>query len=253
VKVGFKAFRGNSFNHTHENKAFNALYDMLSAEWEERDEQLYLFGNFFVAGKEFDALIVKNNAIIVIDFKNFGGEVTFSENGPWYCDGKVVKGGNSRNPFLQIRSNKFALLGYVKSGHIDIPSKPNLGHIAGLVMFHQPIELDESQIPQQIKSWFHVSYLNKAIRTIDAIASAEIDLSTYEIEAIADAFSAPEYFPDGQPVTRAISTGSSDSIDNLFTPIGSQKLVLQKAENWLDSDDCVFILKGFVYINMDGF
>jgi len=242
--MGFKAFRGNSFNHSHENQVFNALYDMLSTEWEERDEKLYLFGNFFVAGKEFDALIIKNNAIIVIDFKNFGGEITFSENGPWYCDDVVVKGGNSRNPFLQIRSNKFALLDYVKNGHVDIPSKPNLGHISGLIMFHQPIELDENQIPQQIKSWFHVCDLNKAIRTIDAIASAEIDLSKKELDSIADAFTAPEYFPDGKPLTRVMSTNSDDSVDNLFTPIGSQKSILEQADNWLYSDACTFILKG---------
>jgi hypothetical protein len=242
--MGFKAFRGTSFSHSHENQVFNALYDLLSAEWEERDEQLYLFGNFFVSGKEFDALIVKNNAIVVIDFKDFGGEVTFSENGPWYCDDIVVKGGNSRNPFLQIRSNKFALLEYIKSGHINIPSKPNLGHIAGLVMFHQPIKLDESQVPRQIKSWFHICDLNKAIRTIDAIASAEISLSSHELDLIADTFSAPEYFPDGKPVTRAIATKSNDSVENLFTPIGSQKTVLDQANDWLSSDGCAFILKG---------
>jgi hypothetical protein len=38
--MGFRAFRGNSFNHSHENQLFNALYDMLSADWEERNEQL---------------------------------------------------------------------------------------------------------------------------------------------------------------------------------------------------------------------
>lgn len=242
--MGFKAFRGSSFNHSHENQAFNALYDMLQAEWDERDDQLYLFGNFFVAGKEFDALIVKNNAIIVIDFKNFGGELTFSENGPWYCDNVVVKGGNSRNPFLQLRSNKFALLDYIKSGHIEIQSKPNLGHIAGLVMFHQPIEIDDTQIPQQIKSWFHICDFSKAIRTIDGIASAEIDMSLHELNTIADAFAAPEYFPDGKPVTRTISVDPESSFETEFTPIGLQKTVLEQAERWLTSDICALILKG---------
>lgn len=242
--MGFKAFRGSAFNHSHENQVFNALHDMLSAEWEDRDEQLFLFGNFFVAGKEFDALIVKNNAIIVIDFKNFGGKLTFSENGSWYCDDVVVKGGNSRNPFLQIRSNKFALLDYVKSGHVNLFSKPNLGHIAGLVMFHQPIEIDETQIPQQIKSWFHICDLTKAIRAIDGIASADIDLSLHELDLIANTFAAPEYFPDGKPVTKAISTNDSDLTEGEFTPIFFQKSVLKRAEDWLASDGCAFVLKG---------
>lgn len=242
--MGFKAYRGSAFNHSHENHAFNTLYDSLCDEWEEREEQLYLFGNFFVAGKEFDALIVKNNAFIVIDFKNFGGNVRFSENGPWYCDDVVVKGGNSRNPFLQIRNNKFALLDYIKSGHIELPSKPNLGHISGLVIFHQPIQIDEMQIPQQIKSWFHICDLNKALRTIDGIASANTDLSVRELEAIAEAFAAPEYFPDGKPVIKSIVTKKDESSAHFFTPIGTQKVVLKKAEEWLDSDKCAFILKG---------
>ncbi|MBC8551557.1 MAG: NERD domain-containing protein [Gammaproteobacteria bacterium] len=242
--MGFKAFRGNAFNHSHENQAFNALYDILQAECEVRDDQLYLFGNFFVAGKEFDALIVKNNAIIVIDFKNFGGELTFSENGPWYCDGIVVKGGNSRNPFLQLRNNKFALLDYIKSGHIEFSSKPNLGHIAGLVMFHQPIEVDETKIPQQIKSWFHICDYTKAIRTIDGIASAEIDLSRHELDLIAETFAAPEYFPDGKPVTKTIATKNIDPAEGEFTPTNFQKSVLKQAEDWLTSEGCTFVLKG---------
>lgn len=242
--MGFKAFRGNTFNHSHENQAFNELYDMLSAEWEARDEQLYLFGNFFVAGKEFDALIIKRNAFIIIDFKNFGGELVFSENGPWYCDDIVVKGGNSRNPFLQLRNNKFALLDYVKNGHIQLLSKPNLGHIAGLVMFSQPIKLDQTQIPQQIKSWFHVSDLTKAIRTIDSIASNDIDLSLQELDLIAETFAAQEYFPDGKAITKTFLAANLDSRENKITPTSLQKAVLEKTEHWLASDGCTFVLKG---------
>ena len=242
--MGFKAFRGSAFNHSHENQAFNTLYDKLQAEWQDRDEELYLFGNFFVAGKEFDALIVKNNAMIVIDFKNFGGDVTFSENGPWKCDDIIVKGGNSRNPFLQLRNNKFALLDYVKSGHIELLSRPNLGHIAGLVIFHQPIQFDESQVPQQIKSWFHICDLDKALRTIDSIASAEIDLSNRDLALIVEAFDAPEYFPDGKPVTKKISLNEDDKSDIDFSPLGSQKKALDAANSWISSTNSALILKG---------
>lgn len=241
--MSFKAFRGQPFNHSHENQAFNTLYDLLSAEWEDRDEDLFLFGNLFVAGKEFDALIIKNNAIIVIDFKNFGGNVTFSENGPWYCDDIVVNGGNSRNPFLQLRNNKFALLDYVKSGHVDFPSKPNLGHIAGLVIFHGNITFDESQIPHQIKSWFHVCDLSKAIRTVDSIASADINLSSKEIELFVTKVSAPEYFPDGKPALREIEK-DIDLHAPKFTPVGLQKQALLRANEWAQTESSAFFLKG---------
>jgi len=203
-----------------------------------------LFGNFFVAGKEFDALILKGNAIVVIDFKNFGGELTFTENGPWKCDDVIVKGGNSRNPFLQIRSNKFALLDYIKSNHVELLSQPNLGHIAGLVIFHQPIEFDRTQVPQQVASWFHICDLNKALRTIDSIASAEIDLSPKDIEAFVKTFDTPEYHPDGKLVTRQMIKNVDSGELSEFSPLGSQKDALDAANTWLNSDSCAFVLKG---------
>ena len=80
--MSFHAYRGNAFDTTHENKAFNQLYDLLADIWSERDEPLHLLGNFFVDGRDVDALIIKRNAIIVIDFKDYGGALQFSENGP---------------------------------------------------------------------------------------------------------------------------------------------------------------------------
>jgi hypothetical protein len=242
--MAFKAFRGSPFNHSHENKVFNDLYDLLSEKWNDRDDNLYLFGNFFVAGKEFDALIVKNNAIIIVDFKNFGGDLEFSENGVWKCDGLTVKGGNSRNPFLQLRSNKFALLEYVKGGHVELLSKPNLGHIAGLVVFHQSINFDDNQIPQQIKSWFHVCDFDHVLRTIDGIASAEINLPIFDIEAFVEAFGTDEYFPDGKLKTKNLMSLQTD--DSAFTHLGAEENALEQFYEWVKSDKNVYVLKGMV-------
>ena len=74
----FHAYRSTAFDHTHENKAFDKLYELLKAQWAELDEPLHLFGNFYVDGCEIDALVIKRNAFIVIDFKDYGGtlEVT---------------------------------------------------------------------------------------------------------------------------------------------------------------------------------
>ena len=110
----FQAYRGNAFEHTHENHAFNRLYDLLQAEWADRDESLYLWGNFFVGSRELDALVVKRNAIIIVDFKDYGGQLSFSENGRWTIDGVEVKGGSSVNPYQQIRKNKFKLLEFIR-------------------------------------------------------------------------------------------------------------------------------------------
>lgn len=242
--MAFKAFRGQAFSHSHENVIFNQLYDLLQATWQESPTPLYLFGNFFVSGREFDALIFKDNAIIVVDFKNYGGEVSFSENGSWYCDDQEIKGGSSKNPYLQIRQNKFALLDFLKQDSVDISSNPNLGHISGLALFHQAIEFDENSLPISIKTWFHLSDINHAVRTIDAIASKAINLSISEIDAIAAAFGINEYFPDGKPVTRSLI--ATDAKAGVLAPLASQQCALDAVESWLDSNTAIFTLKGMV-------
>ena len=103
----FKAYRASASNYTQENLAFNELHDLLKRHWEERDDPLHLIGNVFVNGQEIDAIVLKQNALIVIDFKNYGGNLSFSENGNWKIAGRTVKGGSKANPYQQIRDNKF--------------------------------------------------------------------------------------------------------------------------------------------------
>jgi hypothetical protein len=241
----FKAFRGSAFNHSHENKAFNDLHDLLQQYWSEQDEPLYLFGNFFVGGKELDALVVKRNAIIVIDFKNYGGEVKFSENNRWTCDGVPVKGGNSINPYQQLRTNKFALLEYINSDRITLKSDPNLGHIAALTLFQQPIKFDELQVPAKIRSWFHVCDMLHAVRTIDSIASASIDLPNADLETLISTFDVPPYFPDGRPETRTIAAVAENE-SPAFRWTEGQQQVLADTTSWLEEDATALVIIGMV-------
>ena len=241
----FKAFRGSTFNHSHENKAFNDLHDLLQQHWSEQDESLYLFGNFFVGGKELDALVIKRNAIIVIDFKNYRGEVKFSENNRWTCDVVPVKGGNSINPYQQLRTNKFALLDYINSDRILLKSYPNLGHIAALTLFQQPIQFDELQVPAKIRSWFHVSDMLHAVRTIDSIASASIDLPNADLETLISTFDVPPYFPDGRPETRT-TAAAMESESPSFRWTEGQQQVLAGTGKWLEGDATALVITGMV-------
>ena len=241
----FRAFRGSAFNHSHENKAFNDLHDLLQQHWSELDEPLYLFGNFFVGGKDLDALVIKRNAIIVIDFKNYGGEVKFSENNRWTCDGVPVKGGNSINPYQQLRANKFDLLEYIKSDRVLLRSDPNLGHIAALTLFHQPIQFDELQVPPKIRGWFHVGDMAHAVRTIDGIVSASIDLPNADLETLISAFDVPPYFPDGRPETRTIASVSECGSPSLCWTEGQQQ-VLAETTKWLEGDATALVITGMV-------
>ncbi|WP_442255415.1 NERD domain-containing protein, partial [Vibrio casei] len=232
--MSFHAYRATPFEFTHENKVFNKLYDLLQAVWEDREEPLHLIGNVYVAGRPVDALIIKSHAVVVIDFKDYGGDVSFSENGSWYANGVIVKGGGSTNPYQQIRNNKFTLLNYLQES-VVFQSEPQLGHIAGLCLFHQDIRFDDKQIPTGISRWFHVSDMSHVVRTIDAITSTAIDLSGSEIEKIITSLDIPSFNPDGNtPIINAIPQSATDTEKRVrLTP--TQQRAIDSATSWLTS------------------
>lgn len=239
----FKAWRTTSFEHTHENNAFNHLHDLLQKHWRHSDEALHLLGNVYVDGCEIDAIVIKRNALIIIDFKDYGGELRFSENNRWIIDGATVRGGNQNNPYQQIRKNKYQLLNYLNL-RVNFKQSHNLGHIAGLCLFQQKIDFDIDQIPPGISRWFHIADFTTAFRLSNAIVSSEINFSDDEIEAILTAFDLRPWHPDG--VTQEVSFPdygrayiSSILLNN------EQSQALAAINEWLlDSEYPIFSLSG---------
>ncbi len=127
--MSVRAYRTQPFQTTHENRVFDHLLADLKRVWDESEQTVTLLGNFFCRGSEIDAAVLKKDSISVIDFKNYGGSVKFSENGRWYAGEAEVKGGNKRNPYVQLRDNKFALVDAAKDMADLLPSgrRPNLG------------------------------------------------------------------------------------------------------------------------------
>ena len=171
-----RTFLREKFLHTHENRAFNQVADLLQQAWGGEDQELViLLGNYYCSGVEIDATLITRRSIIVIDFKNYGGTVTFSENDYWTANDVVIRGGGTRNPFLQIQRNRFALMNYLSDEAIfDSTCLCNLGHISGLVVFSQPIFFDASQIPGRIRSYFDITDVDGFLRKVREISSPEI-------------------------------------------------------------------------------
>jgi hypothetical protein len=243
----FKAYRAAPFSHAHENRIFNQLHDILFAHWGEQDEPLHLLGNFYVDGAEIDALVLKRNAIIVIDFKDYGGRLKFSENSKWTTDGNTVRGGNKTNPYQQIRDNKFQLLNYLDS-RVQFQSSPNLGHIAGLCLFHQTIEFDGATLPHNISRWFHIADITTAIRTVDAIVSSSMSFSNVDLDAVISILDVPVYHPDGRSVEVPIPTYEEEEDLQPIRLNAEQTQALVNIKDWLsDKAHKVFLLSGAFY------
>jgi len=189
-----KIFRNKKFSTNHENEFFDKLIEKFYAHWSNSDELVVILANFFCNTLEIDALVVKSDSISVIDFKDYGGEITFSENAEWKANGKTIKGGNNKNPFQQIRNNKFELLNYLNSKSIVEKGKSiNLGHISGIALFHKPIKIDNSSIPQKLSTWFHITDFDNIVKKLEQITSKEIYLNNEEIERFSTLFELTPY------------------------------------------------------------
>ncbi len=93
-----QAYRTQPFEESHENRIFDVFLKELERVWGDSDDLVILLGNFYCQGCEIDAAVIKKNSITVIDFKNYGGGIHFSENGPWRTDdGTIIKGGSKSN------------------------------------------------------------------------------------------------------------------------------------------------------------
>ena len=146
-------------------------------------------GNYNI-GCELDALFIKKDAIISIEFKNYGGKVVANENGEWTCDGKNIKGGSRKTVLQQARINhstvkkELKILGVEKNQIKDIPH---------LIIFHQPIEL-ENNLSATNKSWLHITDDAHFTEKLDDITCPKTDLNPLGIVNLAELLNLNSYY-----------------------------------------------------------
>lgn len=204
---GLLAFRVENFDNTSEREQFRFLCEQLKAHYENSNEFCVLAGNYNI-GCELDALFIKKDAIIAIEFKNYGGKVIANENGEWTCDGKVIKGGSRKTVLQQARINhstvkkELKILGVEKNQIKDVPH---------LIIFHQPIEL-ENNLSATNKSWLHITDNEHFIEKLDDITCSHTDLDPLGIVNLAETlnlnsfyqteFSNAIYAPPSEPIEK---------------------------------------------------
>ena len=88
---GLLTFRVGNFDTTAEREQFRFLCELLKAHYEDSNEFCVFAGNYNI-GCELDALFIKKDAIISIEFKNYGGNVVANENGEWTYNDRSDQG-----------------------------------------------------------------------------------------------------------------------------------------------------------------
>ena len=186
---GLLAFRVGNYDNTAEREQFRFLCGQLKAHYENLEDFCVFVGNYNI-GCELDALFIKKDAIISIEFKNYCGKVVANENGEWTCDGKTIKGGSRKTVLQQARINhstvkkELKVLGVEKNQIKDVPH---------LIIFHQPIEL-ENNLSATNKSWLHITDDAHFIEKLDNITCPKTDLNPLAIVNLAELLNLNSYY-----------------------------------------------------------
>lgn len=178
---GLLAFRVGNYDNTAEREQFRFLCQQLKTHFEDSGDLCVFVGNYNI-GCELDALFIKKDAIISIEFKNYGGNVVANENGEWTADGVAIKGGSRKTVFQQARINHTIVKRELKALGVDNKQIKDVPH---LVVFHQPINLD-NRLSATNKSWLHITDDNHFIEKLEDITCPRTDLSPLGIVNLAE-------------------------------------------------------------------
>ncbi len=178
---GFIAFRCCNFENTAEREQFRTLCNVLKDKYAQSEKFCLLIANYNIFDCEFDSILIKNDAIIAVEFKNYGGNIIATENGDWTANGEIIKGGSRKTVYQQARVNHVALrnglheLGFNKNWIKDIPS---------LIVFNQEAIL-ENHLSGKVRSWLHITDNKHFIEKVEDITCKFTNISNKDIIDIA--------------------------------------------------------------------
>ncbi len=177
---------GEKPEHPNERRAIVALANGL-----ERLDGMYLIlANFSVGGRAVDMVIIKQDAIFIIELKQVDGKVFGDVNGPWFVEStngmrKRLNPGR-KNPYNQVVSYYYSLINFLnekrgeflspnKSSAIDFRTCKRLVVIAPTVQEGSNIEID----------WkVELKGLDELPTYLVTERSSEIDLTVEEMQHI---------------------------------------------------------------------
>ncbi|MAD11985.1 MAG: hypothetical protein CMC04_04620 [Flavobacteriaceae bacterium] len=206
---------------------------------------------------QIDALLITKKAVCIIDFKNFGGKITLPKNaksefdfGKWTNEkGITIKGGNSINPFIQLKNQKHKFIKVVENYILDkLPKSDcfNPHHTLRTVCFQKSIELIGKIPPKEELNFFIINksnYLEK-IKDIIDISDKEVSLSQQSFNVFKKVFRA-DIFDISENYSGASDFSTYETeldFENLYS---DQKSALKEIESFIKSqDDRFFVLQG---------
>jgi len=187
--MSFNKWSGLESDFTHEHLQINELAKILKKWSNEKNKNVHLLTNYYVGGEEIDATIILSNTVVVIDLKSGSGKITGGENGDWDClrsnENPFIINKNRKNPYLQARDKRFAVIDYLNEHKNEIfssqkASQMDFIYTTSLVVFDGKVEWDKEQLPVKVLPWFDVLSLSDLTEKLESIRNKKLLLTTDE-------------------------------------------------------------------------
>lgn len=164
----------NRADNAGEISQFRATLPILQEHYQGRNELvLYLSGKLNINGVDVDGLIIKEDAIVLVEFKNYAGNIKAQVNGDWFHDSERINGGAPKNDgtsktvFEQLKINRRAL----RDGLAHFTKNENAcNNIQALVVFSsiKTLQLDE-EFKWGANAWVNVTDIEHIGDELDTI------------------------------------------------------------------------------------
>ncbi|MDM1063955.1 NERD domain-containing protein [Empedobacter falsenii] len=254
--------RKGSATKSFENIFFREFADNLSRLFQENNWNGLLLGNSVIENRQdlqIDALLICENQILIIDFKNYGGNITIPGNSTnefefiqWTSsEGGIISSGHSsnRNPYQQVskQRDKFIkiLEEFIEPEFLD-DDKIDFYQIRTAICFQKSISLVRN-VPGHLEKYFFIMDKENYLSTLkDIIDTNETDivLSDDSFDLFKKVFKADEYKikEDYFNYYEIKEFETNLNFENLYQ---DQKIALQEIDKFLKNDEReVFIIQG---------
>lgn len=213
--MGVKIYKIQEYDHLAEISQFEKVSKVIMEQDGKTFSQALLIGNYNIEGVELDALLITDNYIAVLEFKNWGGKIVATENGSWTSDSLTIEGGaGGKSPYLQIRLNRSR----TTSGLKRLLSKPDLNDLKGIIIMGQDAEIDDHLISDTVKKWLRVCD-NRSLPEVISKCGERTIFTTSEMDAIPELLGIQRFIIN--------DTGDSNTVSaNLPRPAYGQESAL---------------------------
>ena len=164
----------NRADNAGEISQFRSTLPILQEHYQGRNELvLYLSGKLNINGVDVDGLIFKEDAIVLVEFKNYAGNIKAQANGDWFHDSERINGGSkkkdgsSKTVFEQLKINRRAL----REGLAHFTKNENAcNNIQALVVFSsiETLQMDE-EFKWGANAWVNVTDVKHMGEELDTI------------------------------------------------------------------------------------